>query len=123
MGTFLASGAREHFEADLIDFLAKDAAGLPSYGFGEDLPRHAVAAIDSLSKESAVVPVERKEADLISRALDSIIQQLGVPVRFVAEEGSEFSNSRVLTYLQDMGSSLVFFRSYANTVELVIGTL
>ena len=77
------------------------------------MPRYAVAAI-------AVVPVDRKEADVIISALDNIIQQLGVPVRFVSDEGSEFSNSRALTYLQDMGSGLVFVRSYANTVERVI---
>ena len=122
LGTFLASAAREQFEIDLIDFSARDAAGR-SYMLDEDVPRYAVIAIDNFGKKIAVVPVERKEADLIIQALDSIIQQLGVPVRFVSDEGSEFSNSRVLTYLQDMGSSLVFLRSYANTAERVIGTL
>ena len=48
---------------------------------GEDASRYAVVAIDSFSKKIAVVPVERKEADLIIQALDSIIQQLGVPAR------------------------------------------
>ena len=122
LGTFLASAAREQFEVDLIDFSARDAGG-PSYGVEETVTRYALVAIDNFSKKIAVVPVERKEADLIIQALDSIIQQLGVPVRFVSAEGSEFSNSKVLTYLQDMGSSLVFLRSYANTAERVIGTL
>ena len=101
LGIFLASGAREQFEIDLIDFSAKGAAGR-SYMLDEDVSRYAVVAIDSFSKKIAVVPVDKKEADAIITALDSIIQQLGVPVRFVSDEGTEFSNSRVLTYLQDM---------------------
>ena len=80
LGTFLASGAREQFEIDLIDFSAEDAAGR-SYMLNEDVSRYAVVAIDSFSKKIAVVPVEKMEADAIITALDSITQQLGVPVR------------------------------------------
>ncbi|MGV2391404.1 MAG UNVERIFIED_CONTAM: hypothetical protein LVR29_34735 [Microcystis novacekii LVE1205-3] len=78
LGTFLASAAREQFEIDLIDFSARDAAG-PSYMLERTCRGTTVVAIDNFSKKIAVVPVERKEADLIIQALDSIIQQLGVP--------------------------------------------
>ena len=85
LGTFLASAAREQFEIDLIDFSARDPGG-PSYMLDEDVPRYAVIAIDNFSKKIAVVPVERKDAGLITRALDSIFQDMGVPVRIVSDE-------------------------------------
>ena len=122
LGTFLASAAREQFEIDLIDFSARDVAG-PSYGLRDDVPRYAVIAIDNFSKKIAVVPVDGKSAEVITQALDTIFQEMGVPVRLISDEGSEFANNRVLTYLQDMSTNIVFLRSYANTAERVVGTL
>ena len=41
----------------------------------------------------------------------------------MCDEGPEFDNNTVLTYCRDMGIAIVFLRSYAHTVERVIGTL
>ena len=39
---------------------------------------------------------------------------------FVSDEGGEFDNNVVLTYLRDMNVAMVFLRSYVNTAERVI---
>ena len=59
----------------------------------------------------------------MARALDVVIQTLGVPVRFVSNEGGELDDNAVLTYLRDMNVAIVFLRSYVNTAERVIGTI
>ena len=41
----------------------------------------------------------------------------------MSDEGGEFDNNAVLTYLRDMNVAIVFLRSYVNTAERVIGTL
>ena len=57
------------------------------------------------------------------QALDVAMQTLGVPVRVVSDEGGEFDNNAVLTYLRDMNVAMVFLHSYVNTAERVIGTI
>ena len=57
------------------------------------------------------------------QALDVVIQTLGVPARFVSDEGGQFDNNAVLTYLRDMNVAMVCLRSYVNTAERVIGTI
>ena len=43
-------------------------------------------------------------------------------MRFVSDEGGEFADNAVLTYLRDVNVAMVFLRSYVNTAERVIGT-
>ena len=127
LGTFLTTGALEQIEIDLADFTTKAARGdrASMYGWeqGGPVPRYALVAIDNFSKKLAAIPVDSKDATTIVRALDEVVQRLGKPVRFVSDEGPEFDNNAVLTYCRDMGTSIVFLRSYANTVERVIGSL
>jgi hypothetical protein len=111
LGTFLATAAREQIDIDVADF--------SNYGG----VRYGLVAIDDFSKKLCVVPLEsRRGADMV-QALDVVIQTLGVPVRFVSDEGGEFDNNAVLTYLRDMNVAIVFLRSYVNTAERVIGTI
>ena len=44
-------------------------------------------------------------------------------MRFVSDEGGEFDNNAVLTYLRDMNVAMVFLRSCVNTAERVVGTI
>ena len=111
LGTFLATAAREQIDIDVADF--------SNYGG----VRYGLVAIDDFSKKLCVVPLESRRGTDMVQALDVVIQTLGVPVRFVSDEGGEFDNNAVLTYLRDMNVAIVFLRSYVNTAERVIGTI
>ena len=111
LGTFLATAAREQIDIDVADF--------SNYGG----VRYGLVAIDDFSKKLCVVPRESRRGTDMVQALDVVIQTLGVPVRFVSDEGGEFDNNAVLTYLRDMNVAIVFLRSYVNTAERVIGTI
>jgi hypothetical protein len=85
LGTFLATAAREQIDIDVADF--------SNYGG----VRYGLVAIDDFSKKLCVVPLESRRGGDMVQALDVVIQTLGVPVRFVSDEGGEFDNNAVLT--------------------------
>ena len=84
--------------------------------------RYGLGAIDDFSKKLCIVPLESRRGGDMAQALDVVVQPLGVPVRFVSDEGGEFDNNAVLMYLRDMNVAMVFLRSYVNTAERVIGS-
>ena len=80
-------------------------------------------AIDDFYKKLCVVPLESRRGDNMVQALDFVIQTLGMPARFVSDEGGEFDNNAVLTYLREVNVAMVSLHSYGNTAERVIGTI
>ena len=78
LGTFLATAAREQIDIDVADF--------SDYG----RVRSGLVAIDDFSKKLCIVPLETRLGGDMVQALDVVIQTLGVPARFVSDEGGEF---------------------------------
>ena len=99
LGTFLTTAAREQIDIDVADF--------SNYGG----VKYGLVAIDDFSKKLCVVPLESRRGGDMVQALDVVIQTLGVPVRFVSDEGGEFDNNAALTSLRDMNAAMVFLRS------------
>ena len=127
LGTFLATGAHEQVEIDIADFSTKAKKGdrVSMYGYeeGSSVPRYALVGIDVFSKKMAVVPMIDKDQKTVTPALASVVEQLGVPLRLVCDEGPEFDNRSILQFCRELGIALVFLRSYTNTVDRAIQTL
>ena len=64
--------------------------------------KYGLVAIGDFSTKLCVVPLESSRGTDVVQALGVVIQTLGVPVHFVSDEGGEFDNNAVLTYLRDM---------------------
>ena len=107
----LATAAREQIDIGVADF--------SNYGG----VRYGLVAIDDFSEKLCVVPLESRCGGDMVQALDVVIQTLGVPVRFLSDEGGEFDNNAVLTCLRDTNVAMAFLRSYVNTAERIIGTI
>ena len=83
-GSYVASAAREEFEADLADFGALA------------VPRYALVCVDVFSRMGAAIPLRSKSAEAMVPALDEVMRQMGTPVRFVTDNGLEFDNATVV---------------------------
>ena len=110
-GSYVASAPREEFQADLADFGERAS------------PRYGLACIDVFSRLATVIPIAEKTSETISNALDKIWSEMGVPVRFVTDNGSEFDNNTVASALKEMGIELVTLQSYPNFAERFIRTV
>ena len=89
------------------------------YGWEEGslVPRYALVAIDNFSKKLAAVPRKYKDKGTLVLALESVVKQLGKPLRFVCNEGPGFDNDMVLS----AGTSRSPPSSFGPTRTLLIG--
>ena len=110
-GSYVASAAREEFEADLADFGALA------------VPRYALVCVDVFSRMGAAIPLRSKSAEAMVPALDEVMRQMGTPVRIVTDNGAEFDNVTVVSHLKRLGVELVTIQSFASHVERFIRTL
>jgi transposase InsO family protein len=109
-GSYVATAAREEFECDLAEFPGSGA-------------RYALVCVDVFSKKCAAVPMVDKRPQTTADALKQCFSELGVPVRIYTDEGSEFQNGTVESFLTSLNVALVTTRSYANFAERMIRTL
>ena len=87
--SFIPNGRLDQIQVDLADFGTKAPV------------RYAFVAIDSFTKEAAVVPIKTKTGESTGPALEQVLKTLGLPNTLVSDEGGEFQAppfKRVLTY-------------------------
>ena len=87
--SFIPNGRLDQIQIDLADFGARAPV------------RYAFVAIDSFTKEAAVVPIKTKTGESTGPALEQVLKTLGLPTTVVSDEGGEFQApafKRVLTY-------------------------
>ena len=87
--SFIPNGRLDQIQIDLADFGAKAPT---RYGF---------IAIDSFTKQAAVVPIKDKTGNSTGPALEQVLKVLGLPNTIVSDEGGEFQAppfKRVLNY-------------------------
>ena len=110
--SFIPNGRLDQIQVDLADFGGR--AGPLRYGF---------VAIDSFTKQAAVVPIKTKTGESTGPALEEVLKVLGLPNSLVSDEGGEFQApafKKVLTYYS---LSHLTLRTPATFVERLIRTL
>ena len=75
---------------DRLDQIQVDIADFSSRGTQH---RYALVSIDSFTKEAAVVPLKDKTSETTARALNIILNKLGLPDALVTDEGGEFQGA------------------------------
>jgi transposase InsO family protein len=109
--SFVPFAPREQFQVDLADF-----------GKGVEPYRYGFVAIDSFSKQLAVVPLKDKTPAETARALDVVVERLGTPNTVYTDDGGEFGGAfqaRLKHYLIDHSTT----RTSARFVERAIRML
>jgi hypothetical protein len=85
-------------------------------------PIFALVAIDSFSKFVHVVPLESKKPAATAKAMEEVIEVMGIPLTVVSDAGGEFRTA-FAKVLQYYGIRQQFVRTHAYMAERVILTL
>ena len=85
-GTITATGIKDRWVADLIDYTAKPS---PS-GEGWDPHQYILIVQDVFSRKIYVYPLRTKTADMCAHAFAAIVRKAGVPRRLDTDNGPEF---------------------------------
>ena len=85
--------------------------------------KYALISIDSFSKKLAVIPQRTKTAQETVVSLDKAIQQLGIPVTAMSDEGSEFNNVLFRNRLKYYDIKPLLTRRHAIFAERAIRTV
>jgi hypothetical protein len=80
--SFVPNSRLDQIQIDLADFSSRGTTH-----------RYALVAIDSFTKEAAVVPIRDKMSETTAKALDTALDKLGLPDSLVTDEGGEFQGA------------------------------
>ena len=96
----IVRGLRHQYQADLMDMSA-----LKSQNNGV---RFLLTVIDCFSRLAAVVPLKSKHAINVLNGIKIAFERLGVPDKLQTDQGKEFWNYQLKTYLQSLGVILFY---------------
>jgi hypothetical protein len=79
----IAEHINENFQADLVD--------MQEFAKQNDNYRYILTVIDVFSKRAWAVPIKRKDANLVVKAMNKILKQVS-PLKLQTDKGKEFDN-------------------------------
>ena len=62
-------------------------------------------------------PMKGKEANTCNKAIENIFQRLGVPDSIYCDEGSQFTNKKILQLLETKNIKIIYATNHAPFVE------
>ena len=78
---------------------------------------YSLVCIDIFTKKADMEPMKDKEANTCNKAIENIFQRLGVPDSIYCDEGSEFTNKKILQLLETKNIKIIYATNHAPFVE------
>ena len=127
--SYVAPGPKHQFQVDLFEYTTKQ----PKYpvlklqGPGKKqsggIYKYGLLAVDSFTKYTHVVPVDRKLQSSWRKALEDIFAKMGKPKQIYSDPDSSLLGNQLKGFLDREGIELVTTYEHANIAERTIRTI
>ena len=105
-------GVNFEYEVDLMDL----GTNVPGYRYG-------FVAVDNFTKMVSVIPIENKQRDEITRALEKVIEKLGKPKQIYSDEEGAFNSNKYIKLINEQNIKHIQTTIHAHTAERFIQTM
>ena len=106
--SYVAEGALEQFQIDLVY--------LPDSWFNNNY-KYLLTVVDVFSKKADIIPLKSRDAEVVAKAFELVLEHMGIPKTIYSDQGSEFKNKEFNKILEKHKIQIIFTLSHAVFIE------